>query len=114
LDELPAASVVPPFAVAAPPVPLELPASGEPPFAPPVSPTPGSPASPTVLAPPFPFETHLALLQVPPVHGSPSFFTGLLQVPLLVSQLPDSWHSSLGGQAIAVPGMHVPPEHWSF
>jgi hypothetical protein len=104
---------VPPFVVAVPPLPPASPASVVPPASP-VSVAPGSPASPTGLAPPFPFDTHFALLQVPPVQGSPSFLTGLLHVPLVVSHVPDSWHSSLGGQESAVPAEQVPPAHLSF
>lgn len=100
---------VPPLSLV-PPLPLVPPLS----LVSPASPVTSPPPDPPALVPPVPFETHLAFLQAPPVHGSPSFLAGLLQVPVVMSQDPDSWHSSIGGQPVAVPGMQVPPEHLSF
>jgi hypothetical protein len=51
---------------------------------------------------------HAPAWQAPSEHIVPSAFTGLEHAPVIVSQVPVSWHSSGTEQTTGVPAVHVP------
>ena len=53
---------------------------------------------------------HVPFWQVPSVQGVPSGLGGLLHMPVVISQVPASWHSSavqVMGVPVQVPVVHV-------
>jgi hypothetical protein len=52
---------------------------------------------------------HTPASQVPPVQVEPSFRVGLEQLPVALSQVPGTWHSSIAVQTTGLPPSHEPP-----
>jgi hypothetical protein len=58
-----------------------------------------------VPVPPMPpsFATHAPASQAPPEHGAPSALAGFEHWPVVPSQVPTSWHSSIAVHVTGVP-----------
>lgn len=74
---------------------------------------PPAPSPPLLVLLPAGIETQTPSVQDPSAHGAPSGFAGVEHVPVLESQVPSPWHSSIGLQVTAFAPLHTPPRQVS-